>query len=43
MIAFVFRQPPVTAGIVAVGAALGFYLVFPFALSVPLPTGVFGF
>ena len=43
MITFVFRQPPVKAGIVAVGAALGFYLVFPFALSVPLPTGVFGF
>ena len=31
------------AGVVAVVAALGFYLVFPFALSVPLPTGVFGF
>ena len=43
MIAFVFRQPPLKAGIVAVCAALGFYLVFPFALSVPLPTGVFGF
>ena len=43
MIAFVFRQPPVKAGVVAIGAALGFYLVFPFALSVPLPTGVFGF
>src|SRR5262245_55029898 len=37
MITFVFRQPPVTAGIVAVVAALGFYLVFPFALSVALP------
>jgi len=43
MITFVFRQPPLKAGIVAVLAALGFYLVFPFALSVPLPTGVFGF
>ena len=43
MITFVFRQPAIKAGIVAVGAALGFYLVFPFALSVPLPTGVFGF
>ena len=43
MITFVFRQPPVKAGIVAVVAALGFYLVFPLALSVPLPTGVFGF
>jgi putative tricarboxylic transport membrane protein len=43
VITFVFRQPPVTAGIVAVVAAAGFYLVFPFALSVTLPTGVFGF
>ncbi len=43
MVAFVFRQPPVKAGIVAVGAALGFYLVFPLALSVALPIGVFGF
>ena len=43
MIVFVFRQPPVKAAVVAVVAAAGFYLVFPFALSVPLPTGVFGF
>ena len=43
MITFVFRQPPLKAGIVAVCTALGFYLVFPFALSVPLPTGVLGF
>jgi putative tricarboxylic transport membrane protein len=43
MIAFVFWQPPVTAGVVAVVAAAGFYLVFPFALSVALPIGVFGF
>lgn len=43
MITFVFRQSPVTAGIAAVVAAAGFYLVFPFALNVALPTGVFGF
>lgn len=43
MIAFVFRQPPVKAGIVAVCTALGFYLVFPLALNVALPIGVFGF
>jgi putative tricarboxylic transport membrane protein len=43
MITFVFRQPPVKAVIVAVCASAGFYLIFPFALSVPLPTGVFGF
>jgi putative tricarboxylic transport membrane protein len=43
MIAVVFRQSALTAGITAVGAAAGFYLVFPFALSVQLPIGVFGF
>lgn len=43
MITYVFRQPAVTAGVAAVIAAAAFYLVFPFALSVPLPTGVFGF
>jgi hypothetical protein len=43
MITYIFRKPPVMAGIVAVTAALGFYLVFPFALSVALPVGVFGF
>ena len=42
MITYVFRQPPVMAVVVAVVAALGFYLIFPFALSVPLPIGVFG-
>src|SRR5687767_14019226 len=43
IITVVFRQPPVMAGVAAVVAALGFYLVFPLALSVALPTGVFGF
>jgi putative tricarboxylic transport membrane protein len=43
MITFVFRQPPVTAAVVAVLAAAGFYVVFPLALSVALPTGMFGF
>jgi putative tricarboxylic transport membrane protein len=43
IVAYVFRQPPVKAGIVAVGAAAGFYLVFPLALNVALPTGVLGF
>ena len=42
MVVVVFRQPPLTATIIAVSGALGFYLVFPFALGVPLPTGVFG-
>jgi len=43
MITFVFRQSPVTAAVAAVLTAAGFYLVFPLALSVALPTGVFGF
>jgi putative tricarboxylic transport membrane protein len=43
IITFVFRQPPVMAGVTAVVTALGFYLLFPLALSVALPTGVFGF
>jgi putative tricarboxylic transport membrane protein len=43
MVAFVFRQPLVTAAVVAVCASAGFYVVFPFALNVALPIGVFGF
>jgi putative tricarboxylic transport membrane protein len=43
IMAFVFRRPPIMAAVVAVCAAAGFYVVFPLALSVPLPTGVFGF
>ena len=43
MIAVVFRQSPATAAVVALGASAGFYVVFPLALSVSLPTGVFGF
>lgn len=43
VIAFTFRQPLTTAGLVAVGASACFYVLFPLALSVPLPTGVFGF
>jgi putative tricarboxylic transport membrane protein len=43
MIAVVFRQSPVTAAVVAVAASAGFYVVFPLALSVSLPTGLFGF
>ncbi len=42
-VAYVFRQPPLTGAIIAICAAAGFYVVFPFALSVQLPTGVFGF
>jgi putative tricarboxylic transport membrane protein len=43
IITYVFRQPPAGAVVVAVVAAAAFYLVFPLALSVPLPTGVLGF
>jgi putative tricarboxylic transport membrane protein len=40
---FIFRRPPATAVIVAVAASMGFYLVFPIALSLALPVGPFGF
>jgi hypothetical protein len=43
MVTVVFRESAIKAGIVAVCAALGFYAVFPLALGVTLPTGVFGF
>ena len=43
MVAVIFRQSLTTAAAVAVCASAGFYLVFPFALNVPLPTGIFGF
>jgi hypothetical protein len=43
IVAVIFRRPLATAGMTAVGAALGFYLVFPVALNLPLPTGVLGF
>lgn len=43
MIAIVFREPLAKAAIIAVCVSAGFYLVFPWALGVPLPTGVLGF
>jgi putative tricarboxylic transport membrane protein len=43
LVALVFRRSAWTAAATAVGAALGFYVVFPLLLSLPLPTGVFGF
>jgi hypothetical protein len=39
----VFRRPLLTAGITAVVTALAFHLMFPVALGVDLPTGLFGF
>ena len=44
VVVVVFRRPLLTAAVVAVGAARSaFYLIFPVALSVSLPTGSFGF
>lgn len=38
-----YRRPLATALVVAVGSSAGFYLLFPLALNVSLPTGVLGF
>ena len=43
LVMVVFGRPALKAGMTAVLAALGFYVIFPLILSVPLPTGVFGF
>ena len=43
IVAIVFRRSLIAAGVTAVVTALGFYLVFPVALSLELPTGLFGF
>jgi len=43
VVAWVFRRSLLTAGITAVVTALAFHLVFPVALGVDLPVGVFGF
>jgi len=43
IVAVVFRRSLIAAGVTAVVTALGFYLVFPVALSLELPTGLFGF
>jgi putative tricarboxylic transport membrane protein len=42
IVALIYRRPWKVAIAVAVGTSLGFYLVFPLALSVALPVGVFG-
>lgn len=42
IVAIIYRRPWKVALAVAVGTSLGFYLVFPLALSVALPVGVFG-
>ena len=43
LVAFVFGRPLRTALVTAAASAAGFYLVFSFALSVSLPTGLLGF
>jgi putative tricarboxylic transport membrane protein len=43
VVAVMYRRPLLPALAVAVGCAVAFYLVFPLALNVALPTGVFGF
>jgi putative tricarboxylic transport membrane protein len=43
IVAAMYRRPLKVAAAVAVGSALGFYLVFPLALGVSLPTGLLGF
>jgi putative tricarboxylic transport membrane protein len=43
LVAVLYRRPLRTAVAVAVGMTLGFYLLFPLALSTELPVGVLGF
>lgn len=43
VMAVMYRAPALPALAVALGCALAFYLVFPLALGVALPRGVFGF
>jgi putative tricarboxylic transport membrane protein len=41
--AVVFRRPIIVAGTTALAAAAAFYVTFPLALNVALPTGILGF
>jgi len=43
VVAVMYRKPLKLAVAVAAGIALGFYLVFPFALDLSLPVGPLGF
>jgi putative tricarboxylic transport membrane protein len=43
IVAVVFRRSLVVAGATALATAVGFYVVFPLALSVALPVGYLGF
>ena len=43
VIAVMYRRPPVAAALIAIASSAGFYVLFPLALGVALPTGVLGF
>ena len=43
LVAVMYRRPLGTAAAVSVGTAVGFYLLFTFALNVALPVGKLGF
>jgi len=43
LVGVMFRKPPLTAALTAIGTVAVFYLTFPLALGVSLPKGVFGF
>ena len=43
IVAVMYRRPINVAATVAAASSAGFYLVFPLALGVSLPVGVFGF
>jgi len=38
-----YRRPVATAAAVAIASSTAFYLLFPLALGVPVPVGLFGF
>ena len=41
--AVMYRRPLALAAALAAASAAAFYVLFPLALGVPLPAGVFGF
>jgi putative tricarboxylic transport membrane protein len=43
IVAVMYRRPLALAAMVALAGSAGFYFLFPFALGVALPVGVFGF
>ncbi len=43
IVAVIYRRPMHVALSVAISSAVGFYVIFPVALDVALPAGIFGF